>query len=108
MSDQPGEPIRRLRLLWDQHRRSPFPGPATTDPRLQEIALYESWLGTIVEATIASGTLAAAHRPLLELRRREGNQGLWAASAELGEPVRSYVARLIAVEDLLDGIAAGG
>lgn len=101
MSGTPDEPIRRLRQLWDQHRRSPFPASGTAGPRLQEIAYYESWLGTIVETTLASGSLAASHRPLLDLRRSEGNQGLWAAAADLGEPVRSYIARLIAIEDLL-------
>jgi hypothetical protein len=38
---------------------------------------------------------------MLRTRRAEGNQVLFRASGELGEPVRSYVARLIALEDLL-------
>lgn len=101
------DPFRRLRLLWDDHRRSPFPGSRTSDPRLQEVALYESWLGTIVESTLASGAVSHSHRPLLDLRRREGNPGLWKAAAEMGEPVRSYVARLIAIEDLVDSLPRG-
>jgi hypothetical protein len=38
---------------------------------------------------------------MLKVRRAEGNQVLFRAAGELGEPVRSYVARLIAIEDLL-------
>ncbi|MGH7902691.1 MAG: hypothetical protein ACREPA_01015 [Candidatus Dormibacteraceae bacterium] len=104
MSATRGESLRRLRRLWDDHRRTPFPGTGYGDPRLQELALYESWLGTIVETTLAGGRLSAAHRPLLEARRREGNPGLWTAAAELGGPVRSFLARLIAIEDLLEAL----
>lgn len=66
------------------------------------MALYESWLGSIVEAALVrGGRLAPAHRPMLEAREAEGNQTLWSLAAELGEPVRSYVARLMAIQDLL-------
>ena len=66
------------------------------------MALYESWLGSIVEAALArGGRLASAHRSMLEAREAEGNQALWSLAAELGEPVRSYVARLMAIQDML-------
>jgi hypothetical protein len=92
----------RLRKLWDEHRARPFPASDTSDPRLQEVALYESWLGTIVDAVLAGGgRVGPAHRALLEARRAEGNQGLWTAAGELGEPARSYLARLMAIEDQL-------
>jgi hypothetical protein len=66
------------------------------------VALYESWLGSIVEAALArGGRLAPAHRSMLEAREAEGNQALWSLAAELGEPVRSYVARLMAIQDML-------
>ena len=38
---------------------------------------------------------------MLATRRGEGNEKLFRAAGDLGEPVRSYVARLIAIEDLL-------
>lgn len=38
---------------------------------------------------------------MLAIRREEGNQALWKAGGELGEAARSYVARLLAIEDLL-------
>jgi hypothetical protein len=38
---------------------------------------------------------------MLRIRRAEGNRELFRAGAELGDPVRSYVARLIAIEDIL-------
>lgn len=41
---------------------------------------------------------------MLKVRREEGNQVLFRASGELGEPVRSYVARLITIEDILSGL----
>ena len=66
------------------------------------MALYESWLGSIVEAALTrGGRLVPAHRSMLEAREAEGNQTLWSLAAELGEPVRSYVARLMAIQDLL-------
>jgi hypothetical protein len=89
----------RLRKLWDEHRARPFPAADTSDPRLQEVALYESWLGTIVDAVLAGGgRVGPAHRALLDARQAEGNQGLWTAAGELGEPARSYLARLMAIE----------
>ena len=92
----------KLRRLWDEHRAAAFPAAETRDARIQEVAMYESWLGGLAEAALArGGRLAAPHRRMLEVREREGNQPLWALAAELGEPVRSYVARLIAIQDLL-------
>lgn len=64
--------------------------------------MYESWLGGIVEAALArGGRVISSHRSMLEAREAEGNQTLWSLAAELGEPVRSYVARLMAIEDVL-------
>ncbi len=90
----------RLRRLWDEHIHRPFPA-AGDDPRVQEVALYSSWLGSIAEAAVRTGTLDPNHVEMLKARRAEGNQVLFRASGELGEPVRSYVARLITIEDLL-------
>jgi hypothetical protein len=92
--------LLRLRRLWEEHVHRPFPGTGT-DPRLQEVALYSSWLGSIVEVALRQGALDANHSEMLRTRRAEGNQVLFRAGGELGEPVRSYVARLIAIEDLL-------
>jgi hypothetical protein len=103
----PSDARDRLRRLWDEHRTDAFPAADTDDPRLQEVALYESWLGGIVEAALASGgRVAAGHRWMLEARREEGNTALWSLAAELGDPVRSYVARLMAIEDLLRTLPA--
>ncbi len=97
------EGCARLRRLWDAHRKDAFPAEGTSDPRIQEVALYESWLGSIVEAALErGGRLASGHGGMLDARRAEGSRALWSAAAELGEPVRSYVARLMAIEDLLD------
>ena len=52
-------------------------------------------------ALSAGGRLAVGHSRMLEARRAESSQTLWSAAAELGEPVRSYVARLMTIEDLL-------
>ena len=41
---------------------------------------------------------------MLEARKAERDPALWAAAADLGEPVRSYVARLMAIQDQLDGL----
>ena len=90
----------RLRRLWDEHVHSAFPA-AGPDPREQEVALYGSWIGSMVEVALARGSLDHNHAKMLETRRAEGNQRLFRAGGELGEPVRSYVARLIAIEDLL-------
>ena len=95
--------VLRLRRLWDEHVHRPFPGTGT-DPRLQEVALYASWLGSMVEVALRHGTLDPVHAEMLKTRRAEGNQVLFRASGELGEPVRSYVARLIAIEDILSGL----
>jgi hypothetical protein len=94
------ESALRLRRLWDEHVHRPFPGTGT-DPRLQEVALYASWLGSMVEVALREGGLDANHAEMLKTRRAEGNQLLFRAGGELGDPVRSYVARLIAIEDLL-------
>jgi len=98
----PSDAFVRLRRLWDQHRRDAFPASGTDDPRLQEVALYESWLGSIAEAALGrGGRLAPDHRALLEARQAEADPALWSLAADLGEPVRSYVARLMAIEDVL-------
>ncbi len=99
MKPATGEALR-LRRLWDEHIHRPFPG-AGDDPRLQEVALYSSWLGSIAEAAVRTGAVDPGHAEMLRARRAEGNQVLFRAGGELGEPVRSYVARLIAIEDLL-------
>jgi len=71
---------------------------------VQEVALYSSWLGSIVEAVVRRGELDPAHAEMLGVRRKEGNQALFRASGELGEPVRSYVARLLALEEILSSL----
>jgi hypothetical protein len=90
----------RLRRLWDEHTHKPFPS-GVDDPRAQEIALYASWLGGIVEVALARGALDPEHADMLKVRRAEGNQRLFRAAGELGEPYRSHVARLLKIEDLL-------
>jgi hypothetical protein len=75
-----------------------------SDPRLQEVALYSSWLGSIVESAVTRGELDAKHVHMLKVRREEGNQALFRAGGELGEPVRSYVARLLAMEEILSSL----
>lgn len=98
----PSEGYVRLKRLWEAHRAGAFPAADTADPRLQEVALYETWLGSIVEAALGGGgRLSPGHASMLEARRAESSQTLWSAAAELGEPVRSYVARLMTIEDLL-------
>jgi hypothetical protein len=87
-------------VLWDEHIHSPSPVVAR-DPREQEVALYASWVGSIVEVALSRGSLDANLRKMLDTRRAEGNERVFRAAGELGEPVRSYVARLIAIEDLL-------
>ncbi len=94
------EDLRRLGRLWTEHVHSPAPAVGG-DPRRQEIALYASWIGSVVEVAIARGALDRNLATMLETRRAEGNQRVFRAAGELGEPVRSYVARLIAIEDLL-------
>jgi hypothetical protein len=94
------EEVLKLRRLWNEHIHRPFPSTGS-DPRLQEVALYSSWLGSIVEVVLREGSLDSNHAEMLKTRRAEGNQVLFRAGGELGEPVRSYVARLITMEDLL-------
>jgi hypothetical protein len=101
----PTEGYVRLRRIWDEQRADAFPGANTADPRLQEVALYQSWLGSIVEAALArGGRLSPAHVRMLEAREKEGNTALWSLAAELGDPARTYVARLMAIEDVLRGL----
>jgi hypothetical protein len=90
----------RLRRLWDEHIHRPVPITGD-DPPSQEVALYAAWLGAMVEVALRHGGLDRPHVDMLEVRRAEGNRELFRASGELGDPVRSYVARLIAIEDIL-------
>jgi hypothetical protein len=94
------EEVLRLRRLWDEHIHAPSP-VGGQDPRQQEVALYASWVGSMVEVALRSGSLDANQAKMLATRRAEGNERVFRAAGELGEPVRSYVARLIAIEDLL-------
>jgi hypothetical protein len=71
------------------------------DPRQQEVALYASWIGSMVEVALRNGSLDPNLATMLATRRAEGNEKVFRAAGELGDPVRSYVARLIAIEDLL-------
>jgi hypothetical protein len=95
------EEVRRLRRLWEEHIHAPPPVGRSQDSREQEVALYASWVGSMVEVALARGSLDANRSKMLETRRKEGNQRVFRAAGELGGPVRSYVARLIAIEDLL-------
>jgi hypothetical protein len=97
------EDVRRLRRLWDEHIHRPFP-VLGDDSSSQEVALYAAWLGSMVEAAIGRGALDPLHADVLKVRRAEGNRELFRAGGELGDPVRSYVARLIAIEDILIGL----
>lgn len=92
--------LLRLRRLWDAHIHSASL-VAGSDPRQQEVALYASWIGSVVEVALTRGSLDRNLAKMLETRRAEGNERVFRAAGELGEPVRSYVARLIAIEDLL-------
>ena len=71
------------------------------DPREQEVALYASWIGSIVDVALREGSLTKNLARMLAVRHAEGNQRVFRAAGDLGEPVRSYVARLIVIEDLL-------
>ena len=93
----------RLKRLWEEHVHRPFPSTGT-DSRVQEVALYSSWLGSIVEVALPRGELDPQHAQMLKVRRAEGNQALFRASGDLGEPVRSYVARLLAIEEILSSL----
>ncbi len=94
------EEVLRLRRLWDAHIHSPSP-VGGGDPRDQEVALYATWIGSVVEVALRRGSLDRNLATMLETRRAGGNERVFRAAGELGEPVRSYVARLIAIEDLL-------
>jgi hypothetical protein len=87
-------------IALDEHVHSPSP-VGGADPRQQEVALYASWVGSMVEVVLRRGSLDRNMATMLATRRAEGNQRLFRAAGELGEPVRSYVARLITIEDLL-------
>jgi hypothetical protein len=87
-------------VLWNEHIHSPSP-VAGKDAREQEVALYASWVGSMVEVALARGSLDVNRRKMIDTRRAEGNERVFRAAGDLGEPVRSYVARLIAIEDLL-------
>ena len=63
--------------------------------------MYASWVGSMVEVGLEGGSLDHNRATMLASRRAEGNERVFRAAGELGEPVRSYVARLIAIEDLL-------
>jgi hypothetical protein len=95
--------VAKLRRLWNEHVHSAFPS-TSNDPRVQEVALYASWLGGIVEPTARRGELDPEHAQMLKVRRAEGNQALFRAGGELGEPVRSYVARLLTMEEILSSL----
>lgn len=94
------EEVLRLQRLWSEHVHTPSP-VGGSDSRHQEVALYASWVGSIVEVALRRGSLDRNLAKMLETRRAEGNERVFRAAGELGEPVRSYVARLIAIEDLL-------
>ena len=58
-----------------------------------------------MEAALArGGRVAGPHVRMLEVRRLEGNQALWAAAAGQPDHVRAYAARLMAIEDLLSAL----
>ena len=99
------EELLRLRRLWNEHTHTPSPANGN-DPREQEVALYASWIGSVVEVALHEGGLNPQLRRMLEARRKEGNQRVFLAAGDLGEPVRSYVARLITIEDLLAQLPA--
>jgi len=94
------EQLARLRRLWNEHVHQSVPG-ADADPRVQEVILYATWVGSIVEVALRRGSLDANQALMLKTRRLEGNQALFRAGAGLGDPLRSYLARAIAMEDLL-------
>jgi hypothetical protein len=55
----------------------------------------------MVEVALRRASLDRNLATMLATRRAEGNENVFRAAGDLGEPVRSYVARLIAIEDLL-------
>ena len=94
------EALVRLRRLWDEHVHQPFPATGN-DPRVQEVALYASWVGSMVEVALREGGLDRNRGDMLKIRQAEGNQPVFRVGGELGDTVRPYVARLLAIEDLL-------
>jgi hypothetical protein len=62
----------------------------------------------VTDALERNGKLSAAHSEMLEQRRKEGNQPLWAAAGEASEPARSYVARLLRLEEALGSLPLDG
>ena len=98
-----------LRRLWDLVRRGSLPELAGRERAVQELALYQSWLGSIAESALErGGRLTGEHQRLLEIRREEGSQALWSAAGDLGESARLHLARLLAVEDLLGKLPVDG
>jgi hypothetical protein len=96
-----------LRRLWNEQRQRPFPGGAGNDPALDEIALYQAWLGPIADAALArGGRLAPGHAEMLAARRAEASSGIWAAAGGLTGEAKEYVARLLSIEELLAGLPA--
>ncbi|HEX4214200.1 MAG TPA: hypothetical protein VIA06_12855 [Candidatus Dormibacteraeota bacterium] len=92
----------RLRRLFDDYRGHPFPARDADDARLQEIALYATWLASLVQAALShGGHMTPSHRRLLAARRAEQDTSIWRVAAELGDPVRAYVALLLAMENAL-------
>ena len=63
--------------------------------------LYASWVGSMVEVALRRGALDPNLAEMIKTRRVEGNERLFRAAGELGDPLRSFTARLIAIEDLL-------
>jgi hypothetical protein len=58
-----------------------------------------------VSAALAGeGRLSTAYGEMLQQRREEGNQALWAAAGEVGESARSHVARLLRIEEALGSL----
>jgi hypothetical protein len=55
----------------------------------------------VTEALGRGGRLTAAHAVMLEQRRKEGNQALWAAAGGAGDAARSHFARLLRIEEAL-------
>jgi hypothetical protein len=55
----------------------------------------------VTAALARNGRLSAAHAEMLEQRREEGNQALWAAAGGAGESARSHFARLLRIEEAL-------
>jgi hypothetical protein len=58
----------------------------------------------MVEIAARRGELEPEHLKKLQVRQAEGNQALFRAAGDLGEPVRSYVARLLAMEEILSSL----